>query len=64
MQPQRRIVQAIRSHEPIVYGKDWDYEPITISVVGSRCKMRSSTFTRLANEKPQSPFTIATNQRT
>jgi len=27
----RRLVQAIRSHEPIVYGKDWDYEPITVS---------------------------------
>ncbi|MEW2250401.1 phage portal protein [Streptomyces sp. NPDC006975] len=28
----RRIVQAIRSHEPIVYGKDWQYDPITVSV--------------------------------
>lgn len=27
----RRLVQAIRSHEPIVYGKDWDYEPTTVS---------------------------------
>ncbi|UNZ20618.1 phage portal protein [Streptomyces sp. 891-h] len=27
----RRLIQAIRSHEPIVYGKDWDYEPITVS---------------------------------
>lgn len=27
----RRLVQSIRSHEPIVYGKDWDYEPFTIS---------------------------------
>jgi len=27
----RRVVQSIRSHEPIVYGKDWDYEPFTIS---------------------------------
>lgn len=27
----RRLVQAIRSHEPIVYGKDWEYEPFTIS---------------------------------
>ena len=27
----RRLVQAIRSHEPIVYGKDWDYEPVTVS---------------------------------
>lgn len=27
----RRLVQAIRSHEPIVYGKDWEYDPFTIS---------------------------------
>jgi HK97 family phage portal protein len=27
----RRLVQAIRSHEPIVYGADWDYEPFAIS---------------------------------
>lgn len=27
----RRLVQAIRSHEPIVFGKDWDYEPTTVS---------------------------------
>lgn len=27
----RRLVQSIRSHEPIVYGKDWDYEPVTVS---------------------------------
>ncbi|MGQ4513688.1 phage portal protein [Streptomyces sp. DW26H14] len=27
----RRLVQAIRSHEPIVYGKDWTYTPITVS---------------------------------
>ena len=27
----QRLVQAIRSHEPIVYGKDWEYEPFTIS---------------------------------
>ncbi|MER6534695.1 phage portal protein [Streptomyces sp900105755] len=27
----RRLVQAIRSHEPIVYGKDWEYEPTTVS---------------------------------
>ncbi|MFJ5644052.1 phage portal protein [Streptomyces sp. NPDC093223] len=27
----RRLVQAIRSHEPIVYGKDWEYEPFTVS---------------------------------
>ncbi|HEY9375184.1 phage portal protein [Streptomyces sp.] len=27
----RRLVQAIRSHEPIVYGKDWDYEPISVN---------------------------------
>jgi len=27
----QRLVQAIRSHEPIVYGKDWEYDPFTIS---------------------------------
>jgi HK97 family phage portal protein len=27
----RRLVQAIRSHEPIVYGADWEYTPFTIS---------------------------------
>lgn len=26
----RRVVQAIRSREPMVYGKDWDYTPITV----------------------------------
>lgn len=26
-----RLVSAIRSHEPIVYGSDWDYKPITIN---------------------------------
>lgn len=26
----QRLVQAIRSHEPIVYGKDWKYNPISI----------------------------------
>lgn len=25
-----RLVQAIRSHEPLVYGKDWQYEPFPI----------------------------------
>jgi phage portal protein, HK97 family len=27
----RRLVQAIRSHEPIVYGADWEYDPFMIS---------------------------------
>jgi HK97 family phage portal protein len=27
----RRLVSAIQSHEPIVYGKDWEYEPFAIS---------------------------------
>ena len=38
-------------------------EPSTKSVVGSRCRMSVSTFTRLANEKPQSPRIIELNQR-
>ncbi|WP_163571151.1 phage portal protein [Fodinicola feengrottensis] len=25
-----RLVQAIRSHEPIVYGKDWTYNPVSV----------------------------------
>ncbi|WP_432169065.1 phage portal protein [Streptomyces sp. 1222.5] len=28
----RRLMQAIRSREPIVYGKDWEYQPITVSI--------------------------------
>jgi HK97 family phage portal protein len=27
----RRLVAAIQSHEPIVYGKDWEYTPFTVS---------------------------------
>nr|WP_237533072.1 phage portal protein [Streptomyces sp. SID685] len=27
----RRLVQSIRSHEPIVYGKDWEYTPTAVS---------------------------------
>lgn len=27
----QRLVSAIRSHQPIVYGKDWKYTPITVS---------------------------------
>lgn len=27
----QRLMQAIRSHQPIVYGRDWEYEPITVS---------------------------------
>jgi HK97 family phage portal protein len=27
----KRLVQAIRSHEPIVYGRDWTYTPITVA---------------------------------
>lgn len=30
-QIKRRLVQAIRTHQPIVYGADWEYSPITIS---------------------------------
>lgn len=28
----RRLVQSIRSHEPIVYGKDWEYSPISVNL--------------------------------
>ncbi|WAZ20175.1 phage portal protein [Streptomyces cinnabarinus] len=45
----RRVVQAIRSHEPIVYGKDWDYEPITISVAEAQfCETQRLTATQIA----------------
>jgi HK97 family phage portal protein len=27
-----RLVQSIRTREPIVYGKDWEYTPITVSI--------------------------------
>lgn len=30
-QIKHRLVQAIRTHQPIVYGADWEYTPITIS---------------------------------
>jgi len=38
--------------------------PSTKSEVGSRCMINVSTFTRLTKEKPQSPFSMAENQRT
>ena len=38
--------------------------PITASVTGTRCAISVSTSTRLMNEKPQSPCTIAASQRT
>jgi len=45
----RRVVQAIRSHEPIVFGKDWDYEPITISVQEAQfCETQRLTATQIA----------------
>lgn len=28
-----RLVEAIRSHEPLVYGADWEYSPITVPAV-------------------------------
>jgi hypothetical protein len=37
--------------------------PITAKVTGTRCMISVSTSTRLMNEKPQSPCTIATSQR-
>jgi hypothetical protein len=40
----------------------WE-EPITNSVVGRRWRIRVSTFTRLTNEKPQSPRSIELSQR-
>ena len=37
--------------------------PSTNRVVGRRCRMRVSTFTRLTKENPQSPLSMAVNQR-
>ena len=37
--------------------------PITASVTGTCCRIRVSTLTRLMNEKPQSPWSIAASQR-
>jgi len=36
--------------------------PMTISVVGRRCRISVSTFIRLTKEKPQSPCTMAASQ--
>ncbi|MFD4343414.1 phage portal protein [Streptomyces coelicoflavus] len=45
----RRLVQSIRSHEPIVYGKDWEYQPITISVQEAQfCETQRLTATQIA----------------
>ena len=37
--------------------------PTTKSVVGTRCRIRSSTLMRLAKEKPQSPCAMFESQR-
>ncbi len=42
--------------------RTWE-EPMTKIVVGRRCSIRVSTSTRLTNEKPHSPCSIAANQR-
>ncbi|MFF9310089.1 phage portal protein [Streptomyces sp. NPDC014748] len=45
----RRLMQSIRSHEPIVYGKDWEYEPITVSVQEAQfCETQRLTATQIA----------------
>ncbi|MFF7966751.1 phage portal protein [Streptomyces sp. NPDC007903] len=45
----QRLVQAIRSREPIVYGKDWEYEPITVSVAEAQfCETQRLTATQIA----------------
>jgi len=45
----RRLVASIRSHEPIVYGKDWEYKPITISVQEAQfCETQRLTATQVA----------------
>lgn len=44
-----RLVQSIRSHEPIVYGKDWEYQPITISIQEAQfCETQRLTATQIA----------------
>ena len=37
--------------------------PITASVTGTRCQISVSTSTRLMNEKPQLPCSMAKSQR-
>ncbi|WP_329214814.1 phage portal protein [Streptomyces sp. NBC_01485] len=45
----RRLVSAIRSHEPIVYGKDWEYKPITVSVQEAQfCETQRLSATQIA----------------
>jgi HK97 family phage portal protein len=45
----RRLVQSIRSREPIVYGKDWEYAPITVSVAEAQfCETQRLTATQIA----------------
>ncbi|MFD7793627.1 phage portal protein [Streptomyces sp. NPDC059759] len=45
----RRLVQAIRTREPIVYGKDWEYNPITISVAEAQfCETQRLSATQVA----------------
>ncbi|MFJ6730003.1 phage portal protein [Streptomyces sp. NPDC091281] len=45
----RRLVASIRSREPIVYGKDWEYKPITISVAEAQfCETQRLTATQVA----------------
>ncbi|HEY6116210.1 MAG TPA: phage portal protein [Candidatus Dormibacteraeota bacterium] len=45
----RRLVSAIRSHEPIVYGKDWEYSPITVSVQEAQfCETQRLSATQIA----------------
>ena len=35
----QRLTETLRSHEPLVYGKDWDYKPVVSTRVASlrRC---------------------------
>lgn len=45
-----RLNAAIRSREPIVYGKDWDYTPITLSLAeASFVETMRLTATQIAN---------------
>ncbi|SMF87475.1 phage portal protein, partial [Streptomyces sp. Amel2xC10] len=45
----RRLVTSIRSHEPIVYGKDWEYQPITVSVQEAQfCETQRLSATQVA----------------
>lgn len=46
----QRLVQAIRSHEPLVYGNDWEYSPFTLTQTDAQfVETMQMTATQIAN---------------